>query len=267
MMINDKLCQLLADVVTSRPSTTEAARDVYEHFVAIGQEWSASTEIPDSVRIALLRPEMLSLAELDRAATRLHQYVREMPTLQSRLAPLSMLLTLLGGVESRQRAGQYYIAALFPPAIASLDFQPQAASAVENQEASFSGLGGLVILRGEDDKIDERVITACSLAWKAYDAVWSAEIALLDMAQDDTHFKFACDNADALGCEWRGLFGCVCEMWALTPPGRYAKARLAEYLTHTEPVGPVQDEGLRRLFDSMSRDLDRAKRQGWVMSQ
>jgi hypothetical protein len=31
-------------------------------------------------------------------------------------------------------------------------------------------------------------------------------------------------------------------------------------------VGPVQDNGLQRLLASMSRDLDRAKQQGWSLS-
>ena len=263
-MINDKLCQTLANVVTSRPTTAEATKQVHEHFLAVGREWSASPDIPDSVRAALLRPDALSLGELDRAATHLRQYVREVPMLQSRLASLSLLLTLLGGVESRQLAGRYYVAALFAPAIVSLEPVSHAAADLGRHESRFAGHGGLAVLCGEDDKIDERVITACELAWKAYDAFWLTENGLLDMPQNDTHFVAGCEHADALQREWRVLFDCVCAMSAVTPSGRFAKARLAEYLSNSEPVGPVQDDGLQRLLASMSRDLDRARRQGWI---
>ena len=265
-MINDKLCQAMADAVTFPPTTAEATQQVHEHFLTIGQEWSASQDIPDSVCAALLRPDTLSLSELDRAATRLRHYIREMPMLQSRLASVSLLLTLLGGIESRQLAGRCYVAALYPPAIGCVDSASQAASTLQGPEFRFAGSGSVAPVSGEDDRIDERVITACELAWNAYDAYWSAENALLDMPQDDTHFIFGCERADALQREWRALFGCVCEMSALTPAGRFAKARLASYLTNTEPVGPVQDDGLLRLHNSMSRDLDRANRHGWLPS-
>ena len=221
-------------------------------------------DIPDGLCAALLRPHTLSLSELDRAATRLRQYVREMPMLQSRLAALSLLLTLLGGVESRQFAARYYVAALFPPAIGCVDPASGAAATLDGPEVRFAGSGSLIQLRGEDARIDERVITACELAWRAYDEFHLAENALLDMPQNDTHFLFGCERADALQREWRVLFDCVCAMSALTPVGRFAKARLSEYLTNTEPMGPVQDDGLQRLLDSVSRDLDHAKRQGWI---
>ena len=264
MMINDKLCQLMAEVVTSPPTIAKATREVHEHFLAIGREWSASQDIPDTLRAALLRPDGLSFSGLDRAAVRLRPFVREMPALQFRLASLSLLLTRLGGAESRLLAGHYFAAALYPPASIDLQRDPPAGSTFESGEVRLEGSEGLTILCGGDGKIDERVIIACQLARSTYDACWSSENALLDMAQDDTHFVFECERADALQRDWRALFDGICAMWALTPAGRFAKARLAEYLTNTEPVGPAQDDGLQRLIASMGRDLDRAKQHGWL---
>ena len=264
MMISDQLCQLMADVVTSRPTTAEALNEVHEQFLAIGEEWSATQDVSDSVRVALLAPDTLSLSELDRAACHLRQYVREVPALQSRLASLSLLLTLLGGLESRPFAGHYYVTALYPPASINLEPSPPAASRFGPDEFQLEGPGGMTILCGEDGKIDQRVITACELARNVHDAYWSAENVLLDLPQADTHFGFWCEQADALRRDWNSLLDCVCGMWALTPAGRLAKARLAEYLTKTELVGPEQDDGLKRLIDSMGRDLDRSKRQGWL---
>lgn len=263
MIITDELRHGLARLLTSPLTAPLAREEVEASLFAIWLAWPTFIPMPEELRAGLSDPAAQSLPELDATVHRLGCYAHDVAAIGLRLPVLTLLMTQLGGARSRQLAGVYYVAALFPPASNVLDSADPLIAVAGG--CTINAVTYTVVVSPTDEEIDGRVFAVCGLTRQAYDAFRAVEDDVATMSQADTQFAFACAREDALRRDYHNLLDTVCELWACTPAGRYAKAQLSQYLGQHEPSGPEPDQALTKLFRSLGNDLDRAVAQGWTV--